>query len=666
MYLQTVRRGISRRGLFTAFSWSIYIFVSSCTAAAPSDSEGGDLGTLPRLGKGDGAAHLEFPFVAEPADGDASRDTGPWTFVSCGPVAASLRQDPASSWERLQLVLEREDGRVRRSHRGRAPRLATGSPEGCASYALFVRHWGTRRAEGVVRLRVEPPFEAGIDFVPNAPDDDRADCIERAALAWLNGEAADEDALREAGVHARAARAIAAYRAGADGRLGTGDDRLFASMGDVDALAGVGDAALAQIRSAVAPRCEPDAGLRARLLEAIASADRSLDVAVYGLDDPAVVDALCAQQRSGVRVRVVTDETSEDPDDVRSYWPAFFGPEGLAGCGVQVVAVRSYGLMHHKFVLVDAGDPDALLVTGSANFTVAGFERNHNHLLFLRGGERLVEAYLAEFEQYLRRCASGRIEERGGRCTECTPSCTEDFSPEGPWSVGDARVRLYFSPSDDPLRILRGQVRSVRRDDPDPACTGAEADCLCRRSGRRWMCDYCAQGEDGWGLLGQAHERVAMTMYSASDACLGIALARAEARGARVRTVWDFVRSGARSSIDDFVCAEGVETWISAWGGGAALVLNHHKMVVVDDVVFDGSMNLSASGARENDENTLVIESPPLAERMARFVDEEIERLRGMGVSPRSADACRCSDGVDNDGDGAADEEDPDCDGSAS
>ncbi len=657
----SLRRAV--RFVRTGARAGLLLFAVSCAVGQePVPAEGGDLGELPRLGKGDGAVRLEVPFVAEPGEDGASRDAGPWTFVSCGPVVASLRQDPEVSWERLQIVLEREDRRVRRSHRGRGPRLATGAPGGCSSYALYVRHWGSRRAEGVVRLRVEPPAEAGIDFVSNAPDDEREGCLDAAAIGWLNAPGTSEDALREAGVHARAARALVAHRAGSDGRLGTEDDRPFGSMDEVDAVPGVGEAAIEQIRGAVAEGCEPDAGMRARLLEAISSAEQTLDVAVYGLDDPAVVDALCAAQRSGVRVRVVTDETSEDPDDVRSYWPAFFGPEGLAGCGVQVVAVRSYGLMHHKFVLVDAGAQDPLLVTGSANFTVSGFERNHNHLLFVRGGAELVDAYLAEFEQYLRRCASGRIEDRGGRCTECTPSCTEDFSPQGPWTVGDAQVRLYFSPTDDPLAVLRGQVRTVRRDAPDPACIGSEADCLCRRSGRRWACDYCAQGEEGWGLLGSAAERVAMTMYSASDACLGMALARAAERGVRVTTIWDFVRSGARSSIDDFVCAEGVETWISAWGGGAALVLNHHKTVVVDDVVFDGSMNLSQSGARENDENTLIVESPALAERMARFVDEEVERLRAMGVVSRGASECVCSDEVDNDGDGVADGDDPDCD----
>ena len=657
-------RPATPRPLFAGASFLLLaaVFLGACAADGAGSAEGEALGALPAVGKGDSAAVLEVAFVAEPPQGEGSRDTGPWTFVSCGPVAVSLRQDPAVSWERLQLVLERDDGRVRRSHRGRAPRLAVPGVSRCAEYSLWVRHWGSERAEGILRLRVDPPVEPGIEFVANAPDDDRDACLEEAVLAWLGGERATAESLREAGVHGRAAAAIERYRAGEDGLLGTADDRTFSSIEDVDAVPGVGPAAIEQLREAVAPRCEPDRGLRALLLERIAAAERSVDVAVYGLDDPVIVDALCAAQASGVRVRVVTDETSEDPEDVRSYWPSFFGPEGLGGCGIQVEAVRSYGLMHHKFVLIDAGSPRAELITGSANFTVAGFDRNHNHLLRLRGAPELVDAYLAEFEQYLRHCASERQDGREARCRECTPACTEDFSPQGPWTVGDAQVRLYFSPTDDPLRVLRGQVRSVRTDTPDPACTGAEANCLCRRSGRRWVCDYCAQGEDGWGLLGAAEERIAMTMYSASDACLGLGFAKAAARGVRVSTIWDFVRSGARSSIDDFVCTEGVETWISAWGGGAALVLNHHKTVVVDDVVFDGSMNLSVSGARENNENTLVIDSPRLAERIDRFVQREVERLVGMGVEPREPDACRCSDGVDNDGDGAADADDPDCD----
>jgi phosphatidylserine/phosphatidylglycerophosphate/cardiolipin synthase-like enzyme len=47
----------------------------------------------------------------------------------------------------------------------------------------------------------------------------------------------------------------------------------------------------------------------------------------------------------------------------------------------------------------------------------------------------------------------------------------------------------------------------------------------------------------------------------------------------------------------------------------------HAKMTIADDTVFVGSYNLSRSGEM-NAENVVEIESPELAEQLAKFVDE--------------------------------------------
>jgi len=408
------------------------------------------------------------------------------------------------------------------------------------------------------------------------------------------------------------------------------------------------------------PRQEDPAGqLRSRILDAIQSAEHTLDMAVYGLDDPAIVEAICNAVEAGVNVRVVTDDTSEDPDDSRSYYPFLFGPDGVAGCGAQVEGVRSTGLMHHKFLLVDGAEDNALLVTGSTNLTTAGLEHNHNHMVFLRGAPELFEAYQQEMNQLLRHCASQRLDERS--CAECTPSCVEGRSDEGPFMAGDVEARVYFSLSDDPLRVLRGAMHTVRMDTPDPSC-GAGSDCICRISGSRYSCDYCAEGADGYGLIGQATSRIAMTMYSSTDQCFALGLANAAERGVEVTTIWDFVKAGSRYSRDDFMCAAGVDTYITNWGGGSAQVRNHNKTVVVDDIVFDGSMNLSASGVLQNNENSLVLRGAGVADTFADYVQAEVAQLEATGVSAQDADICRCRDLVDNDGDGLFDADDPDCD----
>lgn len=414
------------------------------------------------------------------------------------------------------------------------------------------------------------------------------------------------------------------------------------------------------------PDCEgcadPAGDLRGAVVDAVQSARRTLDLAMYGLDDPPVLEALCNAARAGVRVRAITDEVSGDADDSRSYHAAFFGPEGLEACGAEVELVRSYGLMHHKFLIVDAASASPLVVTGSANFTTAGLEQNHNHVVLVRGSAPLAAAFQGQFDQLFRHCASERLDGREATCQECSPACTEDHSENGPWGLVGSEISAFFSLGDDPLRQLRGDVVSEYREVTDPECVGDDAECVCRASGSRFVCDYCARGLDGWGLVGEAEERILMTMYSATDQCFALGLARAARRGVEVVTVWDFVKSGSKYSRDDYLCGQGVPTYVTNWGGGSAQVRNHNKTVVVDDAVFDGSLNLGDSGARINNENVLVIRDPATAEVFAEYVRGEVALLEARGVTPRPPESCRCFDLVDNDGDGLTDLRDPDCD----
>ncbi|NIS33797.1 MAG: hypothetical protein GWO04_29270, partial [Actinobacteria bacterium] len=164
------------------------------------------------------------------------------------------------------------------------------------------------------------------------------------------------------------------------------------------------------------------------------------------------------------------------------------------GCGARVELVRSYGLMHHKFIVADRDGPSPVLMTGSTNFTRAGLEQNHNHVVIVRGVPELVERYTGELGQFYRHCASGRLDERS-YCTECSPACTEDHSPNGTVDLpGGGSIEALFAPRDDAMRVLRGDARTVRRFDLDPACAAPDANCVCRTSGSRYVCEYCAQG----------------------------------------------------------------------------------------------------------------------------------------------------------------------------
>ena len=53
--------------------------------------------------------------------------------------------------------------------------------------------------------------------------------------------------------------------------------------------------------------------------------------------------------------------------------------------------------IHHKFIVVDAETDDAVIYTGSANFSDNSNHRNDENLLEIRSCPRLARIYLAEF-----------------------------------------------------------------------------------------------------------------------------------------------------------------------------------------------------------------------------------------------------------------------------
>ena len=84
------------------------------------------------------------------------------------------------------------------------------------------------------------------------------------------------------------------------------------------------------------------------------------------------------------------------------------------------------------------------------------------------------------------------------------------------------------------------------------------------------------------------------------------------------------------------------------------------------EVVITGSMNWTSAGTRDNDENTIVIHSPAIAQQYHDHFDGmwghiDDKWLEGR-PDPESKDSTTaCSDGSDNDFDKSKDGEDPGC-----
>lgn len=212
-------------------------------------------------------------------------------------------------------------------------------------------------------------------FVGGKADQLFGNCHLEHLLLQLNDPSTDADTLIDAGVHSRAARNIAAFRAGDDGLLGTDDDRYFQRIEDVDAVYFVGPVAIQQLIATITDYCDDQPFRQAdtifsprpshdshitRVVELIEGAERSIDMAMYSLSDNRIYTALGAAVDRGVQVRLLFE--SANGDHLRT---AGSRSARLEDLGVDVRYINR--IMHHKFAIID-GPQDHLLQASQARF----------------------------------------------------------------------------------------------------------------------------------------------------------------------------------------------------------------------------------------------------------------------------------------------------------
>ena len=130
----------------------------------------------------------------------------------------------------------------------------------------------------------------------------------------------------------------------------------------------------------------PGAEILPMVLGAIAGAQRTLDVAMYTLTDAEVVAAMEGALARGVSVRVLLDPSQRASDPSAA---------SLRAHGVPVRLYRSSGeKLHAKAAIADR----ASVVVGSANWTVSGFEHNHELDVAILANPRLAWWFEEQFD----------------------------------------------------------------------------------------------------------------------------------------------------------------------------------------------------------------------------------------------------------------------------
>ncbi len=385
------------------------------------------------------------------------------------------------------------------------------------------------------------------------------------------------------------------------------------------------------------------------LLELIDDADKTIDFAVYGLrGQPRVLEALRQAQRRGVLIRGVVDRDAEgsnyysdtdllveamvhvrDDSKVdrrraqqsarrRAYAPRCERPEGFAG-PVQCLAYDlgdrcllanhssrepidgSAAIMHNKFFVVDGRQ----VWTGSTNISDTGTGGYNANLVTVIDSRRLASGYLREVDQMYEQ---GRFHD-------------EKHSHGALRLVlANSDVELMFSPQDSPIRE---RIRP---------------------------------------LIKQARERIDIAVFFLTHKRIAGDLIDAHLRGVEVRVILDGTAATNGFTKHELLRAVGIPVKVENWGGKM-----HMKSAVIDGhTVITGSMNWTTAGDDTNDENVVILHDEALATQYEQFFDslwaDIDDRWLAANPDPESRDSgTACEDGIDNDYDGLADDEDPGC-----
>ena len=129
----------------------------------------------------------------------------------------------------------------------------------------------------------------------------------------------------------------------------------------------------------------PDGGCTDAIVRELNRARRSIRIQAYSFTSRPIAQALLAARQRGIAIEVLLDKSNRTDQ----YSAATF----LKNQGVPVRIDEQHAIAHNKIILID----DAVIITGSFNFSRAAEESNAENLLVIRDHPELVAQYQANF-----------------------------------------------------------------------------------------------------------------------------------------------------------------------------------------------------------------------------------------------------------------------------
>lgn len=146
----------------------------------------------------------------------------------------------------------------------------------------------------------------------------------------------------------------------------------------------------------------PRGGAEAALVRLIDGAAKEIDAAVYTFTNRALAAAVVRAHKRGVKIRLILDGNDES-DYSKGFYLRQRGVDVRYARGLAKKSrkkkkkrykMRKYGLMHHKFAVVDG----KTVATGSFNWTASAERWNHENLLVIKSPS-LARRYETVFQK---------------------------------------------------------------------------------------------------------------------------------------------------------------------------------------------------------------------------------------------------------------------------
>jgi len=153
----------------------------------------------------------------------------------------------------------------------------------------------------------------------------------------------------------------------------------------------------------------------------VQQAQQTLDLAIYDITEPSIIQSLIQAHQRGVRVRILMD--SDSLDENRQAAPQI---RAMFQAGIPIKGDERTALMHHKFMIMDG----VHVITGSLNLTHNSLYRDNNNSLKI-SSPQLAANYQAEFNRMFEQGLLGP---------------NDHAIPFPIVKVDGASIRTYFSP----------------------------------------------------------------------------------------------------------------------------------------------------------------------------------------------------------------------------